>query len=228
MNFLELCQEVRSECGIQGDGPTSVVGQTGILAKVVRWTREAYTQLQARPLQWDWLQHEIDFPVVAGEGEYDLLSGASWARPDVGRFLDSNSWIKATAAGSQKYRVGVRTHNEFLREVTDRTQVGMPSLVTITPQRLVRFNRVPDQDYTYTVECRLTPEVLSENSHVPAMPEQHHRVIVLAAIKYYARHDGDIQLTQGILDEWRTAYPALVRECVPPIEWTSFKSEDPI
>ncbi len=228
MNYLELCQELRSECGIQGDGPSSVVGQTGIMAKLVRWTRQAYIDIQSRPFPWDWLQQEIEFPLTAGLGEYDLLSGASWARPDVSSFKNTNSWLWPVATPAAKTKVKVLTHDEFVRDVPDRTAVGVPSSVSIAPWRAVRFNRVPDRDCTYRVECRLTPELLSANDHVPAMPEQHHRVIVLFAAKYYARHDADTTLSAGLNEELRTAWTALIRECTPAIEWKASRGEDPI
>jgi len=35
MNFLQLAQRVRQEAGISGDGPVSVVNQTGEMKRVV-------------------------------------------------------------------------------------------------------------------------------------------------------------------------------------------------
>ncbi len=42
MNFLSLCQRLRSEARIPGTGPSSVTGQTGELAKIVEWITTAY------------------------------------------------------------------------------------------------------------------------------------------------------------------------------------------
>ena len=50
MNFLSLCQRLRSEARIPGTGPSSVTGQTGELAKIVEWITTAYEDIQANHL----------------------------------------------------------------------------------------------------------------------------------------------------------------------------------
>ena len=40
MNFLELAKRTSKECGISGEGPSSVAGQSGMNAKVVNWVRK--------------------------------------------------------------------------------------------------------------------------------------------------------------------------------------------
>ena len=113
MNFLELCQTVRGDASLQGEGPTSVTGQTGIYAKIVRWTNEAYIEIQSLGLDFDWMRAMCELPITAGVGSYDLLSGASWNRPDVKRFLSSNSWL---IDGTTRSRVKVVDHATMLRD----------------------------------------------------------------------------------------------------------------
>ena len=45
MTYLELCKELRRRCGIQGDGPSSVASQVGVLATVVAEVQNAYREI---------------------------------------------------------------------------------------------------------------------------------------------------------------------------------------
>ncbi len=222
MNFLELCQAVRGDASIQGDGPTSVVGQVGIYAKLVRWVREAYIEIQAQPHDFDWMRAILALPVTSGVGTYDLLSGASWNRPDVRRFEDKNSWL--TAAGVRT-RVRVYNHAQMLRDEPGIAVAGTPTAATIRPDRTVDFNRLPIEDATWIVEARLTPERLALNDHVPMMPEQHHDVIVRKALMRYALHDGDTELYKITAREYSSGMNRLIIETVPAIEWPASRGE---
>ena len=55
MTFLELCQTVRSEVGISGTGPTTVIGQEGQLLSIVNFTAEADFLIQGLWLDWNFL-----------------------------------------------------------------------------------------------------------------------------------------------------------------------------
>jgi len=224
LNFLELCQTVRGDASLQGEGPTSVAGQTGIYAKIVRWTNEAYIEIQSLGLDFDWLRAMCDVPLAAGVGSYDLLSGASWNRPDVKRFLSGNSWLYDDAG--KRSRVRVIDHAQMLRDWPDTSGVGIPSAVTIRPWRVVEFNRVPEFDYIWKVEAKLTPESMSIGEHVPMMPEQHHHTIVKKALMYYATHDGDSELFKQARDDYGRALNRLVIETVPAIERVASRGED--
>ena len=223
MNFLQLCQTVRGDASLQGEGPTSVIGQTGIYAKIVRWTNEAYIEIQSLGLDFDWMRAMCELPLVAGTGSYDLLSGASWNRPDVKRFLSSNSWL---IDGVTRSRVRVIDHAKMLREWPDTSGVGIPNVATIRPWRVVEFNRVPEKAYTWLVEAKLTPESMTIGEHVPMMPEQHHHAIVKKALMYYATHDGDAELFKQAKDDYGRALNRLVIETVPAIERVASKGED--
>ena len=58
MTFLELCQEVADESGTVAGVPsfTTVSNATGRLAKVVRWTRNAYRDIQNERSDWKWMR----------------------------------------------------------------------------------------------------------------------------------------------------------------------------
>lgn len=224
MTNLELCQALRGDCSIQGEGPTSVIGQTGIYAKLVRWVKEAYVEIQALPHDYDWMRAEMALPLLAGTGTYDLLSGASWNRPDVRRFMSNNSWL--VSPSGVRSRVLVIDHAKMLRDWPLTTTVGTPSVVTIRPNRTVTFNFVPSTSFTWNVEAKLTPESLSAGDHVPSMPEQHHDAIVFKAKMKYATHDGDMELWKAARSEFNGAMSRLIIETVPAIEWTVSRGED--
>ena len=71
MNYLELCRELISECGYSGDILTTE-GQTGQLARIVRWIRNADLELQRESNYWSFMDREFEFWTESGKARYTL------------------------------------------------------------------------------------------------------------------------------------------------------------
>lgn len=70
MNFLQLCNRVRQDCGISGSDLTTVTSQTGEFLRITNWVNEAWMDVQAMRTDWMWMRKSITFPTVAHQTTY--------------------------------------------------------------------------------------------------------------------------------------------------------------
>lgn len=182
MTFLELCQELVSETGIAGTGPTSVTTQVGIFKKVVRWVQRAYTEIQFAEERWNWLWVEGTFDTVVGKRDYDPIV-------DLG-LTNFNQWEK----NSLYVRRPVPTQRwplQFMEFEVHRhfyvlQQTEQVLIYTFTPNKKLRFDYMPNAVETVEFEYWRTPFKFVNNADVPAFPEQHHDIILYKALMLYA------------------------------------------
>jgi len=88
VNFLQLCQRAVVECGVSGyaaNSPTTTVGQTGQLARIINWVNSAWVDIQSIHQDWQWLRYSCAFPTVTGQALYttaqcNTTDFGMWAR----------------------------------------------------------------------------------------------------------------------------------------------------
>jgi hypothetical protein len=85
VNFLALVQRLKTECGVSGSTPTSVVSQTGEYGRLVNWINTAWMDIQMMRQDWDWMRTTATFPTVTGQATYTttqigLTDFGKWAR----------------------------------------------------------------------------------------------------------------------------------------------------
>ena len=193
--FLSGCQDLRRECGISGTGPSTVVGQTGELLRVVNWYRQAYVELQNEK-NWLWLRSQFTVATVASDGSYaygdctDTIASAVISRFKA--WYPHEFKIYLTSAG-----VGTETELSFVDwDIFKRCWLvgtqndGYPSDVSIDPQRNIRLGAKPNAVYTLTGDYQKSAQVLAADADVPEMPEDFHNLIVTGAMKKYAAYSG--------------------------------------
>ncbi len=61
MDYLSLCQRLRKEAGVSGDGPATVVGQTSMYDKLVGWIDTAWQEMQTSRPDWLFMNKQFNF-----------------------------------------------------------------------------------------------------------------------------------------------------------------------
>ena len=98
MNYLQLCQRLNEEAGLQGAAtkPTSVLNQTAMLARVVKWITEAWTDIQTQR-EWDFLRTTLTFNTVVGQRDYTSSNVPAYANvrrlDNFAQVTDAPSWL---------------------------------------------------------------------------------------------------------------------------------------
>lgn len=202
MNFLQLVNRTKAECGVSGPQILRIQNASGEIARVVDWVRDAYFMIQGERA-WYWLWRQMGANLLTGRQTFD--PAAEW---DVFALRWSMS-----SARLDGYHIPMR----FYSGPESDTQNGAPSAVTVMPDRTLRFNAPMDRERQFTADYYSTSEALQEDDDTPSMPEQFHMAIVWQATVLYADYEeaGALRMTaQMKLDRMREQ---MVATEVPPV-----------
>lgn len=200
MNFLEIAKRVRQECGLSGDGPANVAGQSGMYAKVVAWTRSAHEELQNLHLNWDfdWATHTQ--ALTAGVESYAPAS--DWGL-SLKRFDGNGLYVYRNVDGpAAKVWVPVIDW-QTLRHARQPNVTGLPIYAAQAPDGKLYFFPIPDADLTAVMEYYKEPQVLEVNGDTPRIPARYHMAIVWRAVMFWCAHDENPALWQSANQNYR-------------------------
>ena len=200
MNFLEIAKRVRQECGISGDGPSSVGGQTGMYAKIVAWARDAFNEIQGSNEEWDFDWAMTTQPLVAGKERYDPIN--DWGL-DHKAFVKRGTYVYRTADGPHAKHWPEFIGWQGLRELRLPDVRGIPVYASVAPDGSLYLYPIPDAGITAVVEYFRGPQVLTDNLDVPRLPERYHMAIVWRAVMFWCAHDENPALFQSAAENYR-------------------------
>ncbi len=212
MDFLTLCNQVASDSATFDEGVlSSVVGQVGRKAKVVRWTNMAWRSIQNAHVAWRWMQSEFSLSTVVGTQRYagtsatDTIASATisrfaeWICCGLGenRFRLYDSTIGLTDIGPLKF---VPWEAFYAQRVNTSAANNKPTMVSIDPANNLCLSPVPDSsNYVVVGPYRKSIQVLAVDADVPEMPADFHDVISSVAANYFQMHDEGL----GLLPLWK-------------------------
>lgn len=194
--YLQLCQDLRAELLIAGAGPTTVANQTGQLARLVKWIRDAYVELQNEQPNWRWMRGNFQVLTTLGTPSYaygDAGVTDSDAAATITRFR--RWWLEdhTTMIYLQSDGTGTRHTLPFcdwdlhrVKWLLGNQPNGYPSECSVDPQDRFRLGAYPNGVYVIQGEYQKGPQILTLDADVPEIPPRYHQMIVAIAIKKYA------------------------------------------
>lgn len=188
MNYLQLCERLRSEAGLSGT-VTAVTGQTGDFLRIVNWVKQAWLDIQDERHDWRWMRTEKSFNTSAAKSDYTTTD---LSITDMGRWKPETCRIYKTADGEAtetfltpiEYEDWIKTYGAGT--ITDSAP---QYVIVIQPDNTLRLTPGPDAQYTVTIEYSKAPTELSATTDTPDMPSHLHMLIVYEAMKMYAAWD---------------------------------------
>lgn len=193
MTFLELCKRVRQDAGVSGEGPTSVTGQNGMLARIVRFVINANNEIQLENADWYFLWAQ-------GQGS-TITKVNNYFDGDFG--IDRMRSIRTFTCNEET--IEARDWDWYMREVKGKgkdKELGVPKYYTVRPDNKILFFPVPDGDYPVSVDYYRKPVPLVNGTDVSVIPEEYHEAIVCRALMFYAHYEEDTYLFQTKLLEY--------------------------
>ena len=195
MNFLEIGQKIRSQTGL-GSGPTTMVGQTGQLARVVEWADDSYTEIQnMHGGLWRWLRREFTLSTSASDSSYafgdctDVDAGTAITRFKSWRVHDyvdrPRIYLTSSGVATETYLTYLPWDSFKLIYKIGTEQTGFPAHISVDPQNNLRLGPTPNAVYTITGDFYRSAQTLSENTDTPEMPADYHMLIVYHAMEHY-------------------------------------------
>lgn len=88
MNYLQLVNRVRQNCGVSGADYVTTIGLTGEGLRLCNWVNEAWLDIQAMRTDWEWLRKSVSFPTVTNKSTYTLAQ--------IGNSSDFSFWARDT------------------------------------------------------------------------------------------------------------------------------------
>ena len=176
MTFLELCKKVRQECGIQGEGkPTSVHSQSGLLHRIIGWTRDADIFIQSLHLDWNFHWKSVEIETVINSPDVTKPNDLkTWNRESFGVNRGTADGRPLPCSGFQSWR------DNFNLQINSE-----PSSITVTPLNHLKLSQPADAIYSIYGEYWIKPVALIENEQVPLYSEEFQRAIIEKAKMYF-------------------------------------------
>jgi hypothetical protein len=209
--FLELCEQLREEVGVQGT-VSSTSGQAGMTLRLINYVKKANLKIQRRKVNWKFLWAEWS----------QVLSGISvdgeFAPPDgLGMFDQTSFWVDAGAADA--FPLAYVDHKVWRDNLRHRySDADQPQFATIKPNGRVAILPRPSTDYTaksLTADYWRSPVALVSNGQKSIIPEEYHQIIVAQAKMYWAEYAHDTGLYNAAYVEHEDIYRELKAQYLP-------------
>lgn len=208
MNYLQLCQELVALFGIAGgSGPDKVNGQSGELANVTRWIRDATLDIDNKWEDWRylWLRYSGSIALnssVASPPQQPGVSARRWATTAL-RYRTANP------LGSSWTSIGYVSYPRFEQNYDpDTATPGAPQMYTVMPDNTLQFDRPVNQVFSLKGAFWRRPSILTQDADLPLLPSEYSRIIIVRALKYYADREDAPELVNAAVSE----YPDLLEK----------------
>lgn len=221
VNYVQLCQRLNLEAGLQGaeTRPTSVLNQTGMMYRLVKWVAEEWVNIQAQR-DWEFLRTSLSFNTVVGQRDY-----TSSDVPAYGNVRRLDNFAQVTDSSSNILPMIPLAYPQF-RMQFERTAAasGVPLYYTQAPGPIIRMNTLPDAAYPVRIDAYRAPIVLTNNTDTPAIPDSDHMVIVWGALMKYALQDSQQELFQHA----QMNYNRMISNLVKTQTYSASKMAEPL
>lgn len=195
MNFLQLVNRTRVECGVSGAStplPT-VVGLTGESARIASWVNTAWEDIQTAKEDWQWMREPVEFNTVSQQQIYTPTQtgvGATFGNWKRDSFRTSSVGQQYRDEQLMNYMEWTTFRNLYIY-ANMRYTFTRPVVVSIDPDKNLAFGAIPDQPYVITGEYYTMPVQFVANTDAPsyAFPERFHMMIVYRAMMFYAGYE---------------------------------------
>lgn len=208
--FLQLCEQLREEVGVQGTISTTA-NQTSMHLRLINYVKKANRKIQRRKINWKFLWAEWSVALsTATDGELTAPGG-------LGMFDQTSFWLGAGTddALPLTYVDHKQWRDHYRHEYTDADE---PAFVTIKPNGKVVLLPEPSSAYDATVltaDYWRKPVELVDNGQVSLIPEEFHDIIIAQAKVYFAEKNHDTGLYQSAMIEHEDHYRELKAHQLP-------------
>jgi len=187
MTFLQLCQRLRAEAGISGSGPSTVIGQTGELGRIVSWILSAYEEIQNLHSTWRFLQTDFSFSTTDTVQNYtksdlSLTDLGSWKTDDVRIYSAVTDETYLTYFPWNKFK-------ELYLYGSQRTQTERPTIFSIKYDDSISLWAIPDDTYTVNGEYFKTAQTMTVDADEPLIPSAYQLAIVWKGLMLYGAYN---------------------------------------
>ena len=205
--YIELCQDMAREVGIPGTGPSTVTPTAEDEADVVRYIKDANTDICSMWFNWDFLWSEYSTTTGALTSTISSPSDlAQWNIDSVVYAPTSENWQPLTYVGWKQYR-------EDYKYGTVAT--GTPEFFSVKPDNVIDMYPTPDAATALTAEYWATPTALSASSDTHVIPTRFQRIIICRGKMYYSEQNDAPEVLSSAVAEFNDILGKLEADQLP-------------
>lgn len=198
MNFLELVNSTRENCGVPGTIAT-VAGATNESLLLINWVRQALKEIEQDRPDWEWMRKPFSFNTVVAKQSYSAATDIGLA--DFGYWRNNSFRIYLTSAGVANEIILDQYEYNLFRDYyllgSRKLAYARPAAIAVSPDRSLVLGLAPSDIYTVSGEYFRVPQVLSADTDIPDMPERYHMAIVYKAMVKYGNYWAAPEQTQA-------------------------------
>jgi len=220
VDFLALVQSLHYEAKLPGSAPSAVTGQSGRAADLVRWTAEAYNDIQ-RELdgRWKWLRSNWTVNTVDGTQTYDpsdctdVDDAAVITRFSAWDFDDEElPFIYLVSEGVATERELPVSHWQDFRGlyVKGSHTASVPAQLAFDHLDTLYLGPKPNGIYKVSGSYWKNLQTLAADADEPEMPAAYHMLVVYRALVKYAYNSVSQEVLARAETEGTPLYDALV------------------
>lgn len=219
MTFLQLVQRLRQECGVSGTAPTTTVGQSGEIARLVNWINQAWYDIQSMHEDWLFMRGNVSFNTVDGTQTYTATAAGITSLGNFKR--DSFRAYPTGAPESERFLLYIPydQFRNFYLFGGNRTVEGPPVAFTISPDKDLLFGPIPDAVYNINGEYFQKPALFTADSDEPTIPAQFQMVIVYKAMQFYGQYEAAPEVYAAGMEHYGRMMARLQIDQLPSIEF---------
>jgi hypothetical protein len=184
--FLELVQDLHTECGAAGVPPTSVVNQTGEAKRLVKWIQRADVLIQELWENWKFLRNEYDQATTASINTLAAPTGIKFW--DTSPVQTTFFCVLEGETDADKYELEAVEYDSVKDEILD-TSEGEPWRVIIMPDNSLLVEPTPNGAHRILADYYVEPTPLAANTDVSVIPTMFHNAILGRAMIFYGNYE---------------------------------------
>ena len=195
MNYLQLVNTARRECGVSGSSTelTSTANLSGESLRMANWVNQAWIDVQTAKEDWQWMRAPVQFNTVTQQQTYTPTQAGvgstfgNWKRDSFRCSSVGQNYADEQLLNYMEYT----TFRNLYQYGNMRTTYARPVVVSIVPgtDKSLGFGAIPDQPYVITGEYYKKPVDFSADTDTPAIPDRFQMMIVYRAMMYYGGYE---------------------------------------
>lgn len=217
MNYLQLVNRARTECGVSGGDLVTTSGQTGEAARFTGWINSAYVDIQSSKEDWEWMRSDVTFNLVAEQYSYTPTEAgigttfANWKRNSFRCSTSGNNYGDEQLLNFMDWT----TFRDLYQYGNMRTTYSRPVVLSVKPNKDLAFGPSPDQAYVINAEYYTKPVEFSSDSDEPALPDRFHMLVVYRAMMFYGGYEAAPEVYQRGEFEFKRLMDRLTLDQLP-------------
>lgn len=203
MNFLQLVNRTRQECGVSSIALSALSGLAAADQRIKDWVANAWADLQLAHTDWQFMQGPFTFTTVNNQFFYTPTQAGA---PDVADWKRDSFRCYTTASGFADEQILPFMADDVFRDVYQfgsmRTTLSRPVVFTIDPStRGLSIGPVPLVGYTILGLYYNAPTALVADADDPStpgndLPTRWHMLLVWMAAQSYAAYEAAAEVKQ--------------------------------